>query len=296
MKQKTINKKVSFSGIGLHSGKKVTANLYPAYANTGVVFKYKDKTIKLKSCKVKETQLCTGIFEDGISINTIEHFMFSLFYKNIDNIIIELNEPEMPILDGSSIGFILALEEAGIKELPAYKKFLKLKNNIEIKIDDKFIKAKPSNLLNINLEIDFEHHIIGNQKIDLNYNNFHSVLRKASRARTFGFIKDIEYLRNKNLVLGGSIDNAIVLDDYKILNPDGLRFNEEFVYHKLLDFIGDIYVEGYFILADIEAFKSGHYLNNLFLNKILSNPLNYEIITFEEENFDFSLDKIFSFS
>ena len=276
MKQRTIEKVISFSGIGLHKGEKVEVGLFPAQQNSGIVFIVNNKKIKINSKLVKETTLCTGLEFEGVKLNTIEHFMFALNYLGIDNIIVELTDNEMPIMDGSAMSFVMLLKEAGTKELYANKKYIKLKKEIKIENEGKYIIAKPSKNLKIDLTIDFEHPAIGHQNVVIDGNS--NLLNEISRARTFGFTKDIEFLRANNMALGGSLDNAIVLDEYNILNPNGLRMDKEFVYHKLLDFLGDTYIEGLPVVADIKAYKSGHHINNLFMREIMSSAENYEIV------------------
>lgn len=280
MKQKTINKMVSFSGIGLHKGEKVEVGLFPAQQNTGIVFIVGDKKIKINSKIVKETTLCTGLEFEGVKLNTIEHFMFALHYLGIDNIIVELTDNEMPIMDGSAMSFVMLLKEAGIKELYANKKYIKIKKEIKVEHEGKYIIARPSNTLKVDLTIDFEHPAIGYQNVKIDINS--DLLNEIARARTFGFTKDIEFLRENNMALGGSLENAIVLDEYNVLNPNGLRMEKEFVYHKLLDFLGDTYIEGLHIVADIEAYKSGHHINNLFMRELMSSTENYEIVELKD--------------
>ena len=294
MKQKTIKHTINFSGVGLHKGKKVSVKLIPALQNTGIVFIVNNKEIKLNSKLVKETTLCTGIEKDGIKINTIEHFLFALHYMGIENIYVELSDNEMPILDGSAMSFVMLLKEAGTKELYLNKKFLKIKKEITVKKEDKYIIAKPSKELIVDLTIDFNHPLIGHQNVKIDSNS-NLLINEVSKARTFGFIKDIEFLREKNLALGGSMDNAIVLDEFKILNKSGLRMEKEFVYHKLLDFLGDTYIEGYPIIANIKAFKSGHHINNLFMREIMSSEENYELVSIEEQEGNKEKVKIFDF-
>ena len=280
MKQKTINKMISFSGIGLHKGEKVEVGLFPAQQNTGIVFIVGDKKIKINSKIVKETTLCTGLEFEGVKLNTIEHFMFALHYLGIDNIIVELTDNEMPIMDGSAMSFVMLLKEAGIKELYANKKYIKIKKEIKVEHEGKYIIARPSNTLKVDLTIDFDHPAIGHQNVKIDINS--DLLNEIARARTFGFTKDIEFLRENNMALGGSLENAIVLDEYNVLNPNGLRMEKEFVYHKLLDFLGDTYIEGLHIVADIEAYKSGHHINNLFMRELMSSTENYEIVELKD--------------
>lgn len=283
VKQRTIKKTGNFSGIGLHSGKKVEVTLLPAAPNSGINFYVNGIHIKSQFDLVTETTLCTGLNNGNTKLQTIEHFMFALYYLNIDNLTIHINREEMPILDGSSAPFLYILRECGIEEQASYKKFIKIKNKIEVNFEDKYIIAKPSNSQSLKLGIEFEHPVIKSQNIEINQNNF-EILESISRARTFGFVEEVEYLRSKNLALGGSLNNAVILDKYKVLNPDGLRMKEEFIFHKALDFLGDTYLEGKNIIADIEGYKTGHHLNNLFMREIFSKEENYEIVTFENKN------------
>jgi UDP-3-O-[3-hydroxymyristoyl] N-acetylglucosamine deacetylase len=297
MFQKTLKKEISFMGIGLHSAKKINVKLKPAQPNTGIVFVVNGEQIKSNGNLVKETQLCTGLNNGVVSLNTIEHFLFSLFYYSIDNIVVELNANEMPILDGSAMPFLYLIRSAGIKKQKVFKKIVKIKKEIVINYEDKYIIAKPSDTPSLNLTIDFEHQSINSQSLLLNLNNI-NLLDKISRARTFGFMSDIEYLRNNNLALGGSFSNAVILDEYRILNPEGLRMEEEFIYHKVLDFLGDIYINGMPIIANIEGYKTGHHINNLFIRELFSSEENYEIVTLkpekEKNTFISSLNPIFS--
>ena len=285
MFQKTLKSEISFMGIGLHSGKKINVKLKPALPNTGIIFSINGDQIKSSGNLVKETQLCTGLNNGVTSINTIEHFLFSLFYFGIDNIIVELNANEMPILDGSAMPFIYLLRQVGTKKQKTLKKIIKIKKEINIYFEDKYIKATPSNIPSLDLTIDFDHPAIKRQSLLLDFNNI-NLLNDISRARTFGFMNEIEFLRRNNLALGGSFGNAIILDKYKILNPEGLRMEEEFIYHKMLDFIGDIYINGFSLMADIKGYKTGHHINNLFIREVFSNADNYEIITFEDKKIE----------
>jgi UDP-3-O-[3-hydroxymyristoyl] N-acetylglucosamine deacetylase len=281
--QKTIKNPNKFSGIGLHSGKRINVKLKPSAPNSGIVFVVNGEILKTSALLVTETTLCTGLNNGKTSINTIEHFLFALYYLSIDNIIVEIDNFEMPILDGSAAPFLYILRESGIKTQKVLKKFMILNKEISVKIDDKYIIAKPSYEQIINIGIEFEHPMIKSQSFEVNKKN-NEILESISRARTFGFMEEVEYLRTHNLALGGSINNAIILDKYKIMNQEGLRMPEEFIYHKILDFLGDTYIEGTNILANIKGFKTGHHINNLFMRELLSDSENYSYITFEENN------------
>lgn len=280
MYQKTIKKDVYISGIGLHSGKIVNMIIKPAKANTGIIFHFNNQKIKSNADYVVQSPLCTLLKDEHIEIKTIEHFMFSLYFLNIDNVNVFLDSNELPILDGSAAPFIFKIKDAGIKNLYSLKKFIKLKKEVKVQIEDKYIIAKPNHSVEFDIKIDFPNSIIGEQKININQNN-KDIINSISRARTFCFAKDIDYMKNNNLALGGSIENAIIVDEYTILNQDGLRDENEFVFHKTLDFIGDLYVNGTVIIAKFEGYKTGHALNNMLLKEILSNKENYSIIEFD---------------
>ncbi len=288
MFQKTIKQKIKLNSIGIHTGKRIEMNLYPAKENTGILFKRTDinQSFNLSSSKVKEAILCTALYNDNNNyIKTIEHLMSALSMLQIDNLIIEIDNEEIPIMDGSAMPFIYLIKNAGIINQKEKRKFIKIKNTVSIELDTKKIEVKPYNGFKINYEIDFDNPVIKNTNqilsVDFNKND---IINEISSARTFGFMKDVEYLKNNNLALGGGLNNAIIIDNLKIVNPEGLRYEDEFVRHKILDAIGDFYVEGYQILGEITAFKSGHHLNNLLLKKIMSDKKNYSIIELEEIN------------
>lgn len=287
MKQKTINEIISVSSIGIHSGNKVNMKLYPAYQNTGIVFKRTDinKSFKMNPFNVKEAVLCTALFDGEDNVKTIEHLLSALAMLGIDNLIIEIDNNEIPIFDGSAMPFIYLIKNAGLKIQSANKKIIKIKKEIEIIQEDKEIKIKPYNGFKINYEIDFNNPFIKSTNQFLSVDFKDNIINEISKARTFGFLKDIEYLKKNNLAKGGSLQNAIIVDEFKILNPEGLRYEDEFVRHKILDAIGDFYVAGKQILGEITAYKSGHNLNNLLLREILSKQENYEEIEIiQEEN------------
>jgi UDP-3-O-[3-hydroxymyristoyl] N-acetylglucosamine deacetylase len=270
-KQKTITNEISFSGIGLHSGQEVNVNLYPAPENYGIFFKRidisdKNNIIKSDYRNVTRAQLGTTLSnEDEVSVSTIEHFMAAIWGSRIDNLLIEMDGEEMPILDGSSEPFVFLLESAGITQQNADTKILKITKEIFFEEDGKEIKVFPSNKFSFDLEIDFGHKIIGRENISFNP-KFHSFRSDLCRARTFAFEKDIEQIKKLGLGKGGSLDNAIIIGEDRILNEDGLRYKNELARHKALDFIGDIHLFGQYILGHFEVKKPGHYINNKFLH------------------------------
>jgi UDP-3-O-[3-hydroxymyristoyl] N-acetylglucosamine deacetylase len=284
IKQKTIKKEVEFKGIGLHSGEITTIKLLPSDSNTGIIFRdsfNKNNYIHCNSNNITETKLNTTLENEKFKISTIEHLLCAISIRGIDNIIIEINNSEIPIMDGSAMPFIIMLNEAGIQELSSNKQFIKIKKSVVVKDDDKIASLIPSNSFNINFEIDFDHPFIKNTEQKLSIEFFtEDLVYKISRARTFGFIKDIEFLKSIDLCKGGSIDNAIVLSEYSILN-NRLRYKDEFIRHKILDSIGDLYVDGKQILGNFSAFKSGHELNNLLMRSVINDTSNYELIEFE---------------
>ncbi|WP_429037597.1 UDP-3-O-acyl-N-acetylglucosamine deacetylase [Aeromonas media] len=290
IRQRTIRKEICTTGVGLHSGNRVYMNLKPAPINTGVVFIRNDlspKTIiKADASLVHDTLLCTALVGDnGVRVSTIEHLSAALSALGIDNIFVELDSSEVPVMDGSSHPFLYLLISAGIKEQKALKKFIKIKETVRVEDDDKWAELSPAIWgkpgFRLSLEIDFDQPAISrtNQSvsIELTANNF---AKNISRARTFGFMKDIEMLRAKNLALGGTLDNAVVIDDYKVINPDGLRFDDEFVRHKMLDAIGDLYMSGSSIIGSFNAYKTGHHLNNKLIRCLLENKTAWEYVEF----------------
>jgi UDP-3-O-[3-hydroxymyristoyl] N-acetylglucosamine deacetylase len=289
MKQRTIKKAVEVVGIGLHKGVPVKLRLEPLDEDMGIVFYRSDKAVSIPVAKeyVVDTQMATVIGKNGVVISTIEHLMSALTAFGIDNLRIVLDNDEIPVMDGSSISFCLLLKEAGIAEQNKNKKFLKIKKEVSIEMDGKLAKVSPSNNTSFKFEINFPHPAIGKQvyKFDFSTKNY---IEEIAKARTFGFLKEIQYLRSKGLALGGSLENAIVLDDKKILN-ENLRYNDEFVRHKILDAIGDMRLLGYNFIGDYEAVASGHHLNHLLTKAIFANSENYEIIEMPETIKEFSI-------
>jgi len=283
MKQRTIKKAVDVVGIGLHKGVPVKLRLEPMPENSGIIFYRSDKavSIPLGIDSVVDTKMATVIGKNGVVVSTIEHLMSAITAFGIDNLRIILDNDEVPIMDGSAVSFCLLLKEAGIKYQNESKKFLKIKKAIEVKVDDKFVKITPSNNTTYSFKINFNHPAIGEQfyKFDFSTQRY---IDEISKARTFGFLKEVQYLRSIGLALGGSLDNAIVLDDKKILN-ENLRYNDEFVRHKILDAIGDMRLVGYNIIGNYEAFSSGHHVNHLLTKEIFASSENYELVSYEEE-------------
>ncbi len=281
-KQTTINKKLSFSGIGLHSGKKVTMNLFPAEENTGFLFKVKNGPNSLKAIRadyknVSSTRLCTTITNDKFSVSTTEHILSALYALKIDNVIIELTENEVPVMDGSSKDFFETINESGISSQFDFKKLINIKKTIEVSDGNKIVRVSPHNETLVTCEINYKTNVIGNQSISLVLNP-DIYKTQISNARTFGFLEDVSKLRDMGLALGGSLENAIVISDDKILNKEGLRYNDEFVRHKALDLIGDIALSGHQIIGSFFSYHAGHALNNKLLHKIFSSNENWEFI------------------
>jgi len=281
MRQRTIKRPVEAIGIGLHKGVPVKLRLEPMGEDSGIVFYRSDRgvSIPLSPEYVVDTKMATVIGNHGAVVSTIEHLMSAVYAFGIDNLRIIVDNDEVPIMDGSAVSFVMMLEEAGIKELSAPKKFMRITKEVEIKDGDKFAVLKPSEKIEFDFEINFDHPVIGNQKYHFNFST-KNYIEEISRARTFGFLKEVQYLRSIGLALGGSLDNAIVLDEKKILN-DSLRFEDEFVRHKILDAIGDMSLLGHNFIGSYTAFASGHHLNHLLTKEVIAQDA-YEIVTFEE--------------
>lgn len=287
--QRTISKTITVVGIGLHSGRKVTATLRPAPAGAGIVYTRTDiePHVRFKCAPeaVRDTQLCTALVnDDGVRISTVEHLSAALFALGIDNLFIDVDAPEIPVMDGSAYPFVYQISEAGVRELSAPKEFIKVLKPVKVTDGDKWAMLEPSaSGLQMSLTIDFRHPAIEatNQHIDINFSG--DLFRdEISKARTFCFLKDVEFMHAHNLALGGSLDNAIVLDDYNVANEEGLRYEDEFVKHKLLDAIGDLYMSNRTILGRFSAHKTGHHLNNMMIRELLSHQECYEIVTFAD--------------
>ncbi len=286
MKQRTIRKSVEIVGIGLHKGVPVKMRLEPLDSDMGIVFYRSDValTIPLKIENVVDTKMATVIGKNGVVISTIEHLLSAVYAYGIDNLRVVIDNDEVPVLDGSSSGYCMLIEEAGIKELEGSKKAIKVKKEVIITSDDgKKVSLKPSNHIIYDFDIDFSHPSIGKQHYRFDY-SIAEYKENISKARTFGFLHEVQYLRSIGLAQGGSMENAIVLDKTKILNPEGLRYNDEFVRHKILDAIGDMALLGYTMVGEYDAFAGSHHLNHLLTKELYKDKSNYEIIDLEEAN------------
>lgn len=282
MKQRTIAQPVEVIGIGLHKGEPVKLRLEPLSEESGIVFYREDlaTTIPLSPKNVVNTQMATVIGNEKGSVSTIEHFLSAVYAYGIDNLRVIVDGSEMPVMDGSAISFCLLLDEAGIEEQEKSKRVICIKKEVEVKEGDKFVKLSPSHSATFEFEIDFEHPVIGQQKerFELSTSGF---VNDIARARTFGFAKDIQFLQSQNLALGATLQNAIGLDNHRILNPEGLRFENEFVRHKILDAMGDLMVSGYNILGSYKSFAGSHKLNYKLTSALLADSSNYEMAAIE---------------
>ncbi len=276
-------------GVGLHTGKKVYLTLRPAPVNSGIRFRRVDLQeaveILARPENVGDTKLSTTLCQDGVRISTVEHLLSAMAGLGIDNAFIDLSADEVPIMDGSSGPFVFLIQSAGIVEQAAAKRFIRIKKTIKVEDGDKWVKFEPFDGFKVGFEIDFDHPLFTAEKqiCEVNFSTT-SFVKEVSRARTFGFQKDIEYLRQNNLALGGSQENAIVLDDYRVLNEDGLRYDNEFVKHKILDSIGDLYLLGHSLIGAFSGYKSGHELNNRLLLALLEDQAAWEEVTFEDDS------------
>ncbi|MCC5792443.1 MAG: UDP-3-O-acyl-N-acetylglucosamine deacetylase [Legionellaceae bacterium] len=295
IKQRTPKKIIQATGVGLHSGEKVLMTLRPAPINTGIVFRRVDLDpiveIPATYDRVGDTMLCTSLSQGGTKIATIEHLMSALAGLGIDNAYIDVNAPELPIMDGSAAPFVFLIQSAGIREQNAARRFIRILEPIAIEEADKYARFTPHNGFKINFTIDFKHPVFNDKPQNASFDfSSTSYVREVCRARTFGFLSDYEKLRECELAKGGSLDNAIVVDDYRILNEDGLRFDAEFVSHKVLDAIGDLYLLGCGLIGAFEGYKSGHELNNKLLRALMANQEAWEYTWFDAENYNGSFD------
>ncbi|MBI3223381.1 MAG: UDP-3-O-acyl-N-acetylglucosamine deacetylase [Nitrosomonadales bacterium] len=286
VKQRTLKSSVSVTGVGLHSGEKVTLSLRPAPANSGIVFRRVDLKpvveMRARAELVHDTRLSTCMELDGARVATVEHLMSALAGLGVDNVYVDLDSAEVPIMDGSAGTFIFLLQSAGITEQAAAKKFIRVKKTVEVKQGDKWVRFEPYHGYKLTFTINFAHPVFANTRqhvvVDLGEESY---VRDISRARTFGFMQDVENMRAQGLALGGSLDNAIVMDEYRVLNADGLRFEDEFVKHKVLDAIGDLYLLGHPLIGAFSGYKSGHALNNALLRALLADEQAWEFVTFD---------------
>ena len=287
IRQRTLKNVIRATGVGLHTGEKVYLTVRPAPANAGIVFRRVDLDpvveIPAGADKVGETTLSTTLVQDGVKVGTVEHLLSAMAGLGIDNAYVELSAPEVPIMDGSAGPFVFLLQSAGIKEQDAAKKFIRIKKEVTVREDDKVATFKPFDGFKVTFSIEFDHPVFEerNQVASIDFSST-SFVKEVARARTFGFMRDIEFLRSQNLALGGSVDNAIVVDEYRILNEDGLRYDDEFDKHKMLDAIGDLYQLGHSLIGEFVGHKSGHALNNALLRELLKQEDAWELVTFED--------------
>jgi UDP-3-O-[3-hydroxymyristoyl] N-acetylglucosamine deacetylase len=289
IRQRTLKNTIRATGVGLHSGEKVYLTLKPAPVDHGIVFRRVDLEpivdIQAKATNVGETTMSTTLVQDGVRVDTVEHLLSAMAGLGIDNAIVELSAQEVPIMDGSAGPFVFLIQSAGISEQSKAKRFIRIKKKVEVREGDKVASFVPYNGFKVTFEIDFDHPAFKQsaQKASLDFSST-SFVKEVSRARTFGFMKDIEFLRSKNLALGGSVNNAIVVDEYRVLNEDGLRYDDEFVKHKILDAVGDLYLLGHSLMGEFVGFKSGHGLNNKLLRALELQTDAWEFMEYEEES------------
>ena len=289
IRQRTLKNIVKATGVGLHSGCKVNMTLRPAAPNTGIVFRRVDLPVVVDipadTYSVCDTRLSTCIGKGNVRIQTIEHLMSALAGLGIDNLFVELTAGEVPIMDGSASPFVFLLQSAGIEEQPSPKKFIKILKETTVEMGEKWVRFIPFDGFRVDFGIDFQHPVFANanEKVSVDFANT-SYVKDVSRARTFGFMQDVENLRSQGLALGGNLDNAVVMDEFRVLNSEGLRYEDEFVKHKVLDAIGDLFLLGYPLIGAFEGSKSGHQLNNLLLKKLLKDEEAWEYVSFNEKS------------
>jgi UDP-3-O-[3-hydroxymyristoyl] N-acetylglucosamine deacetylase len=284
--QRTLKNSIRATGVGLHTGKKVLMTLRPAPPDHGIVFRRSDLAesaeIEAHAENVGDTMLGTTLVKGDLKVSTVEHLLSAFAGLGIDNAVVEVSAPEVPIMDGSAGPFVFLLQSAGIEEQRAPKRFIRIKKTLRVEEGDKWAQFQPFDGFKVNFEIEFNHPIFKRraQRASMDFSTT-SFLKEVSRARTFGFMRDLEMLRSRNLALGGNLDNAIVLDDFRVLNEDGLRYEDEFVKHKILDAIGDLYLLGHSLIGEFSGYKSGHSLNNKLLRALLADPGSWEEVVFE---------------
>ncbi|WP_439105684.1 UDP-3-O-acyl-N-acetylglucosamine deacetylase [Congregibacter sp.] len=287
IRQRTLRNAIKATGVGLHTGEKVYLTLAPAPVDSGIIFRRVDLDpiveIHAKASNVGDTTLSTTLVHDGHRVSTVEHLLSAMAGLGIDNAYVDVSASEVPIMDGSAGPFVFLIQSAGIEEQPAAKKFIRIKRPVTVNDGDKLASFLPFDGFKVSFTIDFDHPVFRDRtahaEIDFSSTSF---VREISRARTFGFMHEIEYLRSKGLARGGSVDNAIVVDEYRILNQDGLRYEDEFVKHKVLDAIGDVYLLGYSLIGEFRAHKSGHALNNASLRALIAQADAWEMVTFDD--------------
>ena len=286
VKQRTIKSTIKATGVGLHTGAKVTMTLRPGSVNSGIVFRRMDlpkaADLRANAMSVTDTRLCSALESNGVKVSTVEHLMSALAGLGIDNLIVDLTGPEVPIMDGSAAPFVFLIQSAGIEQQSALKKFMRIKHPVEVREGEKWARFDPFDGFRLSFEIVFDHPAVErtSQSVTVDFAQT-SYAKEIARARTFGFVQEVEALRNIGLIQGGSLDNAIVMDEYRVLNQDGLRYADEFVKHKVLDAVGDLYLVGHPMIGAFSAFKSGHELNNKLLRAVLADSSSWEIVSFK---------------
>ena len=287
IKQRTLQNTIRATGVGLHSGEKVYLTLKPAPIDTGIIFRRMDldpvAEIPALAKNVGETTMSTTLVNGDVKVDTVEHLLSAMAGLGIDNAYVELSAPEVPIMDGSAGPFVFLIQSAGLQEQEAPKQFIRILREVTVEDNGKRATFLPFEGFKVSFEIDFDHPVFKDKtqvaSVDFSSTSF---VKEVSRARTFGFMRDIEFLRSQNLALAGSVDNAIVVDEFEVLNEDGLRYEDEFVKHKILDAIGDLYLLGKSLIGEFKGYKSGHALNNVLLRELLDQPDAWEVVTFED--------------
>jgi len=289
IKQRTLKNVISATGVGLHTGEKVYLTLRPAPVDRGIIFRRVDLKMPVEIVALTEnvgdTRLSTTLAKGNVRISTVEHLLSALAGLGIDNAYIDVSAPEVPIMDGSAGPYVFLIQSAGIEEQNAPKSYIRIKRTVKVQQGDKWARFEPFNGFKVRFQIDFDHPVFrqspGYVEIDFSKTAF---VKEVSRARTFGFMRDIELLRENQLALGGSLDNAVVMDEYRILNEDGLRYEDEFVRHKVLDAVGDLYLLGHSLIGVFSGYKSGHELNNILLRTLLANQHAYEMVRCDDDS------------
>jgi UDP-3-O-[3-hydroxymyristoyl] N-acetylglucosamine deacetylase len=289
LRQRTLKSLIRATGVGLHTGEKVAMTLRPAQPGTGIVFRRTDLAepvdLPARADTVTDTRLCSTLERDGVKVATVEHLMSAFAGLGIDNAWIDLSGPEVPIMDGSAAPFVFLIQSAGIEEQPAPKQFMRMRKELEVREGDKWARLTPFDGFRLSFSIEYDHPVLSRSGQDLSVDFAQtSYVREVARARTFGFMQDVEALRTSGLALGGSLDNAIVMDEFRVLNADGLRFQDEFVKHKVLDAIGDLYLAGHPLVGAFSAHKSGHALNNRLVRELLLRPDVWELVSYGEQD------------
>ena len=287
IRQRTLKNVIRATGVGLHTGDKVYLTLRPAAPNTGIVFRRTDLDepvdIQARLGNVGDTTLSTTLANGDARVSTVEHLLSAMAGLGIDNAYVDLSAPEVPIMDGSAGPFVFLIQSAGVDEQDAPKQFIRIRRSVQVEDGDKWARFEPFDGFKVGFGIEFDHPVFRQctQRASVDFSTT-SFVKEVSRARTFGFMRDLETLRENNLALGGNLDNAIVVDDYRILNDDGLRYEDEFVKHKILDAIGDLYLLGHSLIGEFQGYKSGHAVNNRLLSALVADESAWEMVTYDE--------------